>query len=84
MKRSDLEEAILLLADKCNQKESFIKLMEAKIGMPKLVEMIVYQLFLNRFDSRSCSNEEYGAYGEVYSYAKELSQNGFVTFQKTH
>lgn len=50
-------------------------------GLPKIVEMIAYELFINQFDYRSCDGDLYYSYRNVLEYGKELRENGFVKFK---
>lgn len=78
--KAELEAAILRIAKEFGQEANFKALMEAYSGMPKIVEMISYQMFLNAFDSRSVSDELYNAYKAIHDYAKSLNQDGFVEY----
>jgi len=80
--KRQVEDAILTLAKKVDQVESFEKLIESNVGLPKLVEMITYQLFLKGFDIISCDDELFEAHQIVWKYAIELQTNGFVGFEK--
>ena len=50
-------------------------------GLPRLTEMIVYELFINQFDYRNCDTDLYYSYRNVLEYSKELRENGFVSFK---
>ncbi len=80
--RPQVQNAILLLAKGVNKESSFKALFESMAGLPQLVQMISYELFLNQFDSRSCSAELYEAYTIVLKYATELRERGEVKFTK--
>lgn len=77
-----VQDAILTLGTALKQKSSFEALITANTELPRLVELIAYQLFLKQFDSRSCSEELYIAYVIVLYYGKELTEKGFVTFEE--
>jgi hypothetical protein len=59
--------------------EIFIR--EKNVGLPKLVEMVAYELFINQFDYRNCSDEIYHSYRNVLEFSRELRLNGFVNFK---
>lgn len=42
--------------------------------------MIVYKMFLERFDYRSASEGQYTNYNIILEYAKELHDKGYITF----
>jgi len=79
--KTSLNNAIITMAENFKQKDSFEALIKAYQGTPRIVEMIVYQIFLNKFDSRSCSDELYDAFDIILNYARELEKNGFVEFK---
>lgn len=80
LNRKDLENAILFFAKLYEKEDNYKALMETYKSLPKLVELIVYEMFLNKFNSYYCSDEEYKNYGLIYEYSSELSKNGFVSF----
>lgn len=73
---------ILNLSEYFGQRNVFeIFLREKNVVLPKLVEMVAYELFIKQFDYRSCSDDLYYSYRNVLEYAKELRINGFVSFK---
>jgi hypothetical protein len=73
---------ILLLAKKVNQEENFKNLMNTYPGLPKIIEMLVYMLFLNDYENYiEKDNNIFNAYNSVKEYSKELNKNGFVIFK---
>jgi hypothetical protein len=80
--KEQLKESILFFANKYGKGESFKSLLEAQMGLPKIVEMIVYEMFLHKFNSYNCSNEEYITYKIIHEYAIELKEKGFITFEQ--
>ena len=81
LNREELEKAILFFAKLYNKEDNYKALMETYKSFPKLVELIVYDMFLNKFNSYYCSDEEYRNYKLIYEYSTELSKNGFVSFE---
>lgn len=79
--QKDVREAILILAEHVGKKPNYEYLVR-DVDLPKLTNMIVYELFLIGFDSRSCSDILYAAYKIIHDYAKELSSEGYVSFEK--
>lgn len=79
--RQDVEKAILTLADHFGKKESFVKILEAKFGLPKTVDMIAYEMFIQQFDFNGCSDQLFNAYRIILHYAIELNTKGFVEFK---
>jgi hypothetical protein len=75
-----LDSAILNLAEYLNLKMQFIVLLE-KFEYSVIIEHIVYNLFLVKFDSRSCTDSLYESYKIIYDYATELEKNGSVEFK---
>ena len=80
MKRSELEIAIIKLSKSINKEDRFQFLLKDS-QFPEITKYIVYELFMDKFDRRSCSNELYSCYSIVHSYCIELSKNGFVKFE---
>ena len=81
MKQEDLKNAILQIAELYGLKLNIQALIESNVGFSRLVEIISYRMFLNSFDSRSCSDEHFKAYKFIYNYAKELDEKGEVNFK---
>jgi hypothetical protein len=76
------EKEILRLSQHVGLEESYKIFIDSKTpGLPKLTEMIVYELFINQFDYRSCHSDLYYSYRNVLEYAKELREKGFVDFK---
>ena len=79
--KKQFERDILRLAKFLNQEKSYSIFIETNTpGLPKIVEMIVYELFINKFDSRNCPNELFYQYNNLLDYSVELRKNGFVKF----
>ena len=48
--------------------------------LPRLVEMISYDMFLNKFNSYNCTDEEYNNWKLLLLYGKDLKK-GYVNFK---
>ena len=46
--------------------------------------MIVYEMFLQKFNSYHCTDEQYEQYKVIHEYVTELKQNGWVTFERSN
>jgi len=79
--KEQVENAILFFAETFGQERNYKALMESYIGTPKIVEMIVYEMFLQKFNSYHCTDEQYVPYKIIHEYATELKQNGWVTHE---
>jgi hypothetical protein len=81
--KQKLKGAIFILAKTIGKENSYSSLMDT-IGytLPELVKNLVYDLFLNKFDYRSCEDETYKAYMLILEYGTELKDKGFVDFKK--
>lgn len=77
-----LEDAILFFAKEYNIEDSYIALINQKIGFPRLIQLIVYDMFINKFNDYYCSDEAHEHYIILLEYVTELKNNGFVTFGK--
>lgn len=80
--KENLTEAILFFAKQYNQENSYKSLIESGLDLPKLVQIIVYDMFLNKFNSYNCSDIDYNNYKIILEYATELKINGFVKFEE--
>lgn len=77
--KEQVEKAILFFAKTFGQEENYKALMNVYTGTPKIVEMIVYEMFLRKFNSY---HEQYEQYKLIHDYATELKQNGWVTYEQ--
>jgi hypothetical protein len=73
--------AILSFAKLYDKEDNYKAIMDTYPGLPKIVEMIIYEMFLNMFNSYYCSKDEYAQYKVIYEYATELKEKGFVEFK---
>ena len=80
--QEQVREAILFFAKIYDKEDNYKAIMDTYPGLPKIVEMIVYEMFMNRFNSYYCSNDEYKQYGIIHKYATELKEKGFVDFNE--
>lgn len=81
--KKDLEDAIMHFAKKFNQEEPYVGLMGGGIVMPKLVELIIYDMFVNQFSPYDNVEEDFLPYVRILLYSKELRENGFVTYNES-
>jgi len=80
--KRQFERDILRLSKFLNQEKSYTIFIETNTpGLPKIVEMIVYELFVNKFDVKNCSDDLKYSYINLLDYAIELKKNGFVSFK---
>lgn len=79
--KGQVENAILFFAKKYGQEENYIALIEDYKSIPRIIEMIVYEMFLQKFNSYSCTDDEYEQYKIIHEYATELKQNGWVVYE---
>lgn len=79
--KKDIENAIMFFAKKFNLEKNYEAIISSHIGLPKLVELIVFEMFLNGNNPRTILTElEIYNYSLLYTYATELRKCGFVTF----
>jgi hypothetical protein len=85
--QEQVRQAILFIAKMYGKEDNYKVIMETNPGLPKVVEMISYEMFLNKFDPFYCRNDEYEQhkiiheqYKIIHEYATELNKNGFVEF----
>jgi hypothetical protein len=78
--QEQVRESILFFSKMYGKEDNYRAIMETNPGLPKLVEMIVYEMFINNFNNYYCSIDEYRPYKIIHEYATELRQKGFVEF----
>jgi hypothetical protein len=76
-----LYKSILYFAKIFGNEVNYKALISSYAGTPKIVEMIVYDMFLNKFNSYHCTDEKYEHYKIIYKYSTELKENGWVLFE---
>jgi hypothetical protein len=76
--------AILFFAKLYGQEKNYEALIEAYNNMPKIIEMIVYEMFLQKFNSYYCPDKQYKQYKIIHEYATELKEKGWVTYESTN
>lgn len=81
--QEQVRQAILFIAKMYGKEDNYKAIMETYPGLPKVVEMIVYEMFLNNFNNYYCPNDKYEQYKIIHEYATELNENGFVEFSPT-
>lgn len=80
--KKDIENAILTLAYVVDKKESYAALIESNLDLPRLSEMIGYDLYLVEFNQFAHSGNVFMANELMLEYGRELRKNGFVNFKK--
>lgn len=80
--KEQVESAILFFAKIFGRENNYKALMSSYSGTPKIVEMIVYEMFLQKFNSCNCTDEQYEQYKLIHEFATELNQNGWVTYEQ--
>lgn len=82
--KKDVENAILVFAKICKKEDSYKAIIESDAVLPKIVELIVYDMFLEKINPYFIDNEQYEQYKLLLEYALELKTNGWVTFDSLH
>ena len=80
--KEKVESAILFFAKLYGQEDGYKSIMATHVGLPKLVEMISYEMFLKQFSHYYCDSDQYDNYHVLLKYAKELKEKGWVEFDK--
>jgi hypothetical protein len=80
--KEQFEHDILDLSDFIGLKKSYEVFIETKTpGLPRLAEMIVYELFIYGFNIKDCPDTVRHSYRNVHEYSVELRTLGYVTFK---
>lgn len=74
---------IIHLSKIVNQETAFKSYLNdtSSFSYPKIVEILIYNLFLEEFDYRSCDSNTYYSYRNLLEFCKELRDNGFVVWK---
>jgi hypothetical protein len=81
--KKEVENAVLFFAKKFGSENNYKAIMSSNTSLPRVVEMIIYDMFLNKFSVFHSTSEEYDNYKIIYNYAHELNKMGFVTFKSS-
>ena len=79
--QAELKDAILEIADSFKIKNSYIALIGSSLDLPKIIRMIVYDMFLYDFNIQTCTDKQWKACYIIKEYANELQINGAVNFK---
>lgn len=83
--KKQVEDAILFFANKFGQKKGYEALISSNVGLPKVVEMIAYEMYLVGYKLPSPipiqKVDETESYWVIHRYATELRKNGFVVHE---
>lgn len=79
--KEQIENAILFFAKRFGQENNYKAIINFYTGTPKIIEMIVYEMFLQRFNPYDCTDEEKNHYELIHEYGSELKQRGWVTYE---
>jgi len=80
--KNEVEEAILKFAKEYNVEDSFNALIESGITLPELSKIIIRKMFIKGFNSYHTNDVLYESYKIIFEYETELSNVGFVEFNK--
>lgn len=75
--RKTVEASILFFAKQFGTEQSYKAVLEYT-GITRTLEMIIYDMFLNKFNPYSCTDEQYEHYKIILEFVTELKQNGMV------
>lgn len=78
--QKEVRDAILLIAKSFGRGSNYEYLITS-VTLPELIRMIAYEIFLNKFDPRSCKQELFDAYKLIHETATELQEVGYITFE---
>jgi hypothetical protein len=77
--KDDCLSAILFFGNLFKKEDAYKALIKIT-DLPRLVEMISYDMFLNKFNSYHSKNKEYDNWKLLLSYAQDLKK-GYVNFK---
>jgi hypothetical protein len=76
--KKSVKDAILFIANTVGKESQYKAIIELGATLPKVIEMITYEMFLRKFNFVHCSENEYEAYCIIHEYATELREKGWV------
>jgi len=79
--KKQVEDAILFLANKFGQEEAYKIFVESNSGLPEIIKLLVYEMFLKKFNPYFSTDEAFENYNIILNYATELKENGFVVHE---
>lgn len=81
--KKQLEDAVISIAEYLKIENRY-KTMLSSIGHTKfeIVKLLIYDMFLCKFDQTTCPLSLYAYYTIIYDYVKEMEDNGYVEFSK--
>jgi hypothetical protein len=77
--KDELIEAILVFVKKYGTVNNYLPLIK-EYGMYSVVKEIVYDMFLNDFNTLKHSKDEIKAYKIILEYCKEIKETGFIEY----
>lgn len=78
--KSELVDAILSIAQLFKIKKNYRAVLDSYTSLPKIVEMIIYDMFVYNFDKNNCTEEHLKNYELIHRYSTELREKGYVSF----
>ena len=78
--KNEVINSILFLAELYGNGKAYDWLINVWTNVPTLVDLMIKDLFVNKFSHYNCSSIEYKEYEILLEYSIELRDNGFVTF----
>lgn len=78
-KKQTVKDAIMHFAVKYGKGDAYEYML--KDTLPSVVNSIIQEMFLQKFNSYSCSDIDYDNYKVILDYYTELHAQGFVTFE---
>lgn len=79
--KKKIQDSILFFANKYKLSENYKALINIST-LPEIVKMIIYEMFLNKFNFYNCTDDEYKHYKLLLEYSEELNKNGCVKFDE--
>lgn len=80
--KQQVENAILFFAKEFGQEANYKGLIQTCPVTPKIVEMIVYEMFLQKSNPSNYTDEQLEQYQIIHEYSTELKQVGWVEYEK--
>lgn len=81
--KEQLKDSITAIAEHIGLSQKYnICLTSIGYTMPQTVKMLIYDMFLCKFDQTTCPLNLYAYYTIIHDYVTELENNGFVEYSQ--
>jgi len=74
--------AILTLSKIVDKEKNYEALLNSEAGLERIIQILVYDLFISEFLYYFASEENYAAYQIIHEFSFELREKGYVKYRQ--